>query len=93
MVIGTECIVVVNPTTTRSQPLDDLYMNGYFVLRMGMIVMPMEYLNEGVYKTPAAPPYSTLPQSTARYLLQLSTNCESVSFIRAHNIVQINKMY
>ena len=55
---------------------------GIFVLRMGMIFMPMEYLNEDVYKTPAAPPYSTLPQSTARYLLHLSTNCESVSFIR-----------
>ena len=34
---------------------------GIFVLRMGMIFIPMEYLNEGVYKTPASPPYSTLP--------------------------------
>jgi hypothetical protein len=59
---------------------------------MGMIFMPMEYLNEGVYKTPAAPPYSTLPQSTARYLLQLSINCESVSFKRTHKSVQINKI-
>ena len=28
---------------------------GIFVLRMGMMFMPMEYLNEVVYKTPAAP--------------------------------------
>jgi hypothetical protein len=66
---------------------------GIFVLRMGMIFMPMEYLNEGVYKTPSALPYSTLPQSTVRYLLQLSNNCESVSFKTTHTSVQTNKMY
>jgi hypothetical protein len=27
---------------------------GIFVLRMGMIFMPMEYLNGALYKTPAA---------------------------------------
>jgi hypothetical protein len=39
---------------------------GIFVLRMGMIFIPMEYLNGGLYKTPAAPPYLTLLQATTR---------------------------
>jgi hypothetical protein len=33
---------------------------------MGMIFMTMEYLNGGVFKTPVAPPYSTLPSAATR---------------------------
>jgi len=33
---------------------------------MGMIFMTMEYLNGGVYKTPVASPYSTLPSAATR---------------------------
>jgi hypothetical protein len=42
---------------------------------MGMIFMPMEYLNEGVYKTPAALPYSILP------------NQQHVTYYSYHTIV------
>jgi len=39
---------------------------GIFVLRMGMIFMTMKYLNGGIYKTPVAPPYSSLPSAATR---------------------------
>ena len=44
-------------------------MNGYFHTSNGYDFHEMEYLNGGVYKTPVAPLYSTLPSAATHEVI------------------------